>query len=62
MTDVATKLTSERHAAIRGGPIEKQSGFFRYLCAMALIALGWIVTVAWIGFIGWAAGALFHLW
>ena len=62
MTDVAAKLTTERHAAIRVRRNEEQSGLIRYRCAVALIALGGIVTVAWIGFIGWAAGALFHLW
>jgi uncharacterized protein (DUF697 family) len=62
MTDVATKLTAERHTAIGAGRIEQQSGSVRYLCAVALIVLGGIITVAWIAFIGWAVGALFRLW
>ena len=62
MTDVATKFVADSRTAISVDRIEEQSGFFRYLFAIALIALGGVATVGWIAFLGWAAGKLFSLW
>lgn len=62
MTEVATYLTANQGKPNPVVQIEKQSGYVRYLVAMALILIGGIVTVVWIAFLGWAAGKVFNLW
>jgi len=62
MSDIAIKFIADQHTAIRVDRIDERSGFFWYLSAIALIALGGFATICWIAFLGWAAGKLFSLW
>jgi hypothetical protein len=62
MIEFVKYLTIDQNYPIRGAGIEKRSGYIRHLIAMVVIALGGIVTIGWIAFLGWSAGRLLGLW
>jgi hypothetical protein len=57
-----TDLTDDESHPSSDPPIESGVGDLRYLLAMALIALGAIITVVWTVFLAWIAGKLIYLW